>query len=188
MAIYRNCSPWGALRHLQDYETLLCTQHIGYITGLQREDTLFKFLRQLTPLETANWSALRRGWSLGVGFGEIGKRTTGMNCLPQSLGLVARFSDLCRGIRRRSADQHFAKTNSILNRVVGTWVCLCCLWQAWRSKEEGNENKPDWLSEHGVASLCSNESDSESIARFAATVDEIRRLHVLTLVIERTGI
>jgi hypothetical protein len=177
MAIYCTRSPWGALRHLQDHETLLCTQHIGYFTSLQREDTLFKSLGQLTPLETANRSSLRRGWSLGVRLGKIGNRTTSLNCLPQSLGLVAGFSDLCRGIRRRSADQHFAKTNSILNRVVGTWVCLRCLCQAWRSKEERNENKPDWLSEHGVASPCSNEADSESIARFAATVDEIRPFH-----------
>ena len=124
-----NRSLWGALRHLQDHETLLCTQHIGYFTSLQWEDTLFKSLRQLTPIETANWSSLPRRWSSGVGFGEISKRTTGRNCLAQSLGLMARFGDLCRRIRRRSADQHFAETNSVLNRIGGTWECPCRLWR-----------------------------------------------------------
>jgi hypothetical protein len=62
-------------------------QNIGYFTGLQLEETPFKLLGQYTALETTNWSSLPGRWSLGVSFSDIGKRTTGANCLSQSLGL-----------------------------------------------------------------------------------------------------
>jgi hypothetical protein len=93
-----NWSTGAALCHLQDYEALLSTQDIGYLTNLQLKNPLFKLIGELTPRETANWPSLRRRWSVGIGLGEIGKRTTLLNNVAQSLGFVVRFGDLCRVI------------------------------------------------------------------------------------------
>jgi len=126
-----NWSTRAALGHLQDHEALLCTQDVGYFTNLHRKNPLFKLLGELTPGKTSNWPSLRRRWPVGVGLGEIGKRTTLLSNVAQSLGFMVRCGDLCQVIRQGSTDQHFAKTDSVAlhrERTVVSRVRLCCLW------------------------------------------------------------